>query len=132
MTGLNRVLAEVARVLKPGGLFLVDTINRTALARFAVITVAEDILRLLPKGTHDPRLFIKPAELDAGLRTAGLVPGQTKGLGPRGINRRLDLTFEPLPARFILYMGIARRGPARSGGSRHFEASIQRTAKHQR
>ena len=47
---LTKVLAEVARVLKPGGLFLFDTINRNRLSRFVTITVAEDILRLLPQG----------------------------------------------------------------------------------
>jgi 2-polyprenyl-6-hydroxyphenyl methylase/3-demethylubiquinone-9 3-methyltransferase len=106
---LNKVLSEVARTLRPGGLFLFDTINRNALARLATVTIAEDVLRLLPRGTHDPALFIKPQELRAALQGAGLVPGPVTGLGPRGINRRLDLTFGPLPLTAILYMGVARK-----------------------
>ena len=106
---LNKVLAEVARTLRPGGLFLFDTINRNPLARFATITIAEDVLRLLPRGTHDPAMFIKPRELRAAMQGAGLVPGAMTGLGPRGINRRFDLTFGPLPMTAILYMGIARK-----------------------
>lgn len=111
---LSRVLAEVARCLRPGGMFLFDTINRNMLARLATITLAEDILRLLPKGTHDPAMFIKPAELRAAMHAAGLEPGKFTGLGPRGVNRRLDLTFGPLPMTAILYMGTARKpkGPA--------------------
>ncbi|MDU8910613.1 bifunctional 2-polyprenyl-6-hydroxyphenol methylase/3-demethylubiquinol 3-O-methyltransferase UbiG [Aestuariicoccus sp. MJ-SS9] len=104
---LDQVMAEVARVLKPGGQFLFDTINRNPLARLATITVAEDILRLLPRGTHDPAMFIKPAELRAAMEGAGLAPGRFTGLGPRGVNRRLDLTFGPLPLTAVLYMGEA-------------------------
>ncbi|RZU98800.1 bifunctional 2-polyprenyl-6-hydroxyphenol methylase/3-demethylubiquinol 3-O-methyltransferase UbiG [Spiribacter vilamensis] len=104
---LGQVLAEVYRVLKPGGRFLFDTINRNALARLATITVAEDILRLLPRGTHDPALFIRPDELRTALDNAGLVAGPFTGLGPRGINRRGDLTFGRLPLTAILYMGTA-------------------------
>ncbi|MDF1726441.1 MAG: bifunctional 2-polyprenyl-6-hydroxyphenol methylase/3-demethylubiquinol 3-O-methyltransferase UbiG [Sulfitobacter sp.] len=106
---LSQVMAEVARVLRPGGLFLYDTINRNPLARLATITLAEDILRLLPKGTHDPALFIKPGELRGELEKAGLHPGPVTGLGPRGINRRGDLTFGTLPLATIIYMGTARK-----------------------
>jgi 2-polyprenyl-6-hydroxyphenyl methylase/3-demethylubiquinone-9 3-methyltransferase len=106
---LNKVLSEVARTLRPGGQFLFDTINRTLLARLATITVAEDVLRLLPRGTHDPAMFIRPTELRAAMQRAGLVPGPVTGLGPRGLNRRLDLIFGPLPLTAILYMGIAQK-----------------------
>lgn len=106
---LAKVLSEIARTLRPGGVFLFDTINRNPLARLATITLAEDLLRLLPRGTHDPAMFIKPCELRSALQGAGLVPGATTGLGPRGMNRRLDLTFGPLPLTAILYMGIARK-----------------------
>ncbi len=106
---LQQVIREIARVLRPGGLFLFDTINRNPLSRLATITVAEDILRLLPRGTHDPALFIKPAELRQAMQAAGLKPGRFTGLGPRGINRRFDLTFGQLPLTAILYMGSARK-----------------------
>lgn len=109
VSDLAKVLAEVDRVLKPGGAFLYDTINRNVLSRFGAITVAEDLLRILPKGTHDPALFIKPKELLAALETAGLMPGPVKGLGPRGIDRRGDFVFGPVPVRSVIYMGVARK-----------------------
>jgi 2-polyprenyl-6-hydroxyphenyl methylase/3-demethylubiquinone-9 3-methyltransferase len=106
---LAKVLSEVVRTLRPGGLFLFDTINRNPLARLATITIAEDVLRLLPRGTHDPAMFIRPTELRAAMQRAGLVPGPITGLGPRGLNRRLDLVFGPLSLTAILYMGIAQK-----------------------
>ncbi len=109
---LGKVLSEVVRVLRPGGLFLFDTINRNPIANFATITIAEDLLRLLPRGTHDPAMFIKPAELRSAMQKAGLLPGPFTGLGPRGLNRRLDLTFGPLPLTLILYLGLARKPSA--------------------
>lgn len=112
VTDLQKVMFEVARVLRPGGLFLFDTINRNPLARLATITVAEDILRLLPRGTHDPAMFIKPAELSAAMSRAGLRPGPMTGLGPRGINRRLDFTFGTLPLKTVIYIGRAHKPEA--------------------
>jgi len=82
-------------------------------ARFATITIAEDLLRPLPRGRHDPAMFIIPAELRRGLTNAGLVPGPFTGLGQRGLNRRGALTFGRLPLTTILYMGTARK-PATS------------------
>ena len=106
---LSRVLAEVARVLKPGGTFLFDTINRNPISRLGVVTFAENILHLLPKGTHDPMLFIKPRELRIAIVNASLVPGPMTGLGPRGIDRHGDLIFGPLPLQTVIYMGLARK-----------------------
>lgn len=109
VSDLGKVMAEISRTLRPGGLFLFDTINRNPLARLATVTIAENLLRLLPRGTHDPSMFIKPTELRIAMQRAGLVPGAITGLGPRGINRRLDLTFGPMPLTAVLYMGVARK-----------------------
>lgn len=106
---LPRVISETARVLRPGGLFLFDTINRTPVARLATITMAEDVLKLLPKGTHDPDMFIKPSELRVELENAGFAVGKMVGLGPRGINGRGDITFGRVPGTMIIYMGTARK-----------------------
>jgi ubiquinone biosynthesis O-methyltransferase len=104
-----RVIAEVHRVLKPGGVFFFDTINRTLLARLVVVHLAEDVLRLLPRGTHDPAKFITPAELDTQLRRANFQVFPPVGLGPRSLTRRLDFTFGRLPVTSILYMSHAIR-----------------------
>ena len=106
---LDEVLTEVSRTLRPGGVFLFDTINRNPLAWLAAITIAEDLMRILPRGTHDPSMFIRPAEMHAALQRAGLLDGAVTGLGPRGINRRLDLTFGSQPLTAVIYMGIARK-----------------------
>ena len=118
---LSRVIAEVARVLKPGGVFCFDTINRNPIASFAVVTLAEDVLRLLPRGSHDPALFIKPAELLQTLRTAGLAAGGITGFGRRAGLCRGDPTFGRLPFTSVIYMGTARKNgspkPGASGSS---------------
>jgi 2-polyprenyl-6-hydroxyphenyl methylase/3-demethylubiquinone-9 3-methyltransferase len=104
---LDRVLDEIRRVLRPGGVFLFDTINRTWVARFVIVFCGERILRLLPRGTHDPAGFIKPADLDARLAARGFADRVFAGLGPRGINRRFDVVFGELPGKQIMYMGYA-------------------------
>jgi 2-polyprenyl-6-hydroxyphenyl methylase/3-demethylubiquinone-9 3-methyltransferase len=80
---LPAAVAELARVLRPGGAFLFDTINRTAWAWFTALFGAERLLGLVPRGTHDWRLFIRPAELDVLLRRVGLAEVATAGLVPR-------------------------------------------------
>ena len=107
---LPRVVSEIARVLRPDGLLCYDTINRNALASLTVVTMAEDVLRLLPRGTHDPDMFIKPAELVSLFTDAGLSAGEISGFGPRGIGKRGDPSFGQLPFTGIMYMGTARKG----------------------
>jgi len=115
VSDLQKVLSEVDRVLRPGGLFLFDTINRNPIARLATITVAEDVLRLLPKGTHDPDMFIKPRELTDGLTNAGLTPGPMTGIGPVGLTKRLDFKFGVLPFKgCLLYTSPSPRDRTRS------------------
>ena len=105
---LDHVLDEFRRVLRPGGLFLFDTVNRTRLASFVIVFCGESLLRLLPRGTHDPAKFIAPAELDSKLAERGFGERAFTGLGPRAIDRRLDITFGPYPSTAIMYMGRAR------------------------
>lgn len=108
---LAAVIAEVHRVLAPGGLFLFDTINRTLVARLVAITLAERLLRLLPPATHHASGFIRPGELRRLLDRHGFSVGRMAGLGPRGLDRRLDITFGSVPTTAILYVGHARKCP---------------------
>jgi 2-polyprenyl-6-hydroxyphenyl methylase/3-demethylubiquinone-9 3-methyltransferase len=74
------VLAACATLLVPGGRLVVSTLNRTPLAFATAIVGAEYLAGLLPKGTHEYRSFIRPAELGAWLRAAGLELEDVSGL----------------------------------------------------
>ena len=74
------ILRACAALLKPGGRLLVSTLNRTPAAFALAIVGAEYIARLLPTGTHTYSEFIKPSELAAWLRAAGLELEDVSGL----------------------------------------------------
>ncbi|WP_353814463.1 bifunctional 2-polyprenyl-6-hydroxyphenol methylase/3-demethylubiquinol 3-O-methyltransferase UbiG [Agromyces sp. SYSU T00266] len=82
---LGRVIAEVARVLRPGGVFLYDTINRTRRSRLLVIRAMQEWrwTRITDAEIHDWAMFITPAELSAVLDDHGLAAAETVGLAPR-------------------------------------------------
>ncbi len=66
------VIAACARLVKPGGQVFFSTINRNPKAYLLAIIGAEYVLRLLPRGTHDFKKFIRPSELGAWSRAADL------------------------------------------------------------
>lgn len=73
-------LSECAKLVRPGGLMIVSTINRTGKAFALAIVGAEYVLGWLPKGTHDWKKFVTPAELEAALTGAGLTVIDTAGV----------------------------------------------------
>jgi 2-polyprenyl-6-hydroxyphenyl methylase/3-demethylubiquinone-9 3-methyltransferase len=77
---LNEFLAACSRLVKPGGVMAVSTLNRTLKALALAKIGAEYILRWLPAGTHDWRRFVRPSELAAGLRPHGLTITHLKGM----------------------------------------------------
>jgi 2-polyprenyl-6-hydroxyphenyl methylase/3-demethylubiquinone-9 3-methyltransferase len=129
---LPAAVGEIARVLAPGASLVFDTINRTFWAWFTVLWGAERVLRLVPRGTHDWRLLIRPDELDHLLRGAGLEPVATVGLAPRIgpiqvarglLRRRMDLPeFRACHDRRASYLGHYRKSEAASA-----EATRDRT-----
>jgi 2-polyprenyl-6-hydroxyphenyl methylase/3-demethylubiquinone-9 3-methyltransferase len=82
------VLRACATLLKPGGQLFVSTLNRTPAAFAVAIVGAEYVARLLPRGTHDYQQFIKPSELAAWLRAAGLQASDVSGLAYDPIRRK--------------------------------------------
>ncbi|MEP6484268.1 MAG: bifunctional 2-polyprenyl-6-hydroxyphenol methylase/3-demethylubiquinol 3-O-methyltransferase UbiG [Rudaea sp.] len=82
------VIAAIATLLKPGGRAFFSTLNRTPLAFGAAIVGAEYALNLLPRGTHHYAHFIKPSELAASLRSAGLEQDDVSGLAYNPLSRR--------------------------------------------
>jgi 2-polyprenyl-6-hydroxyphenyl methylase/3-demethylubiquinone-9 3-methyltransferase len=73
-------IARVAPLVKPSGLMILSTLNRTLKAYALAIVGAEFILRWLPVGTHRWERFVTPAELGSALRNAGLAPADTTGM----------------------------------------------------
>jgi len=80
-----------ARLLKPDGHAFFATINRNPKSFLFAIVGAEYVLRLLPRGTHEYAKFIRPSELAATARQAGL-----------DIVEILGMTYNPLTRRFAL------------------------------
>jgi 2-polyprenyl-6-hydroxyphenyl methylase/3-demethylubiquinone-9 3-methyltransferase len=74
------IVAACAALLKPGGRLFVSTLNRTPAAFALAIVGAEYVARLLPRGTHQYRDFIKPSELSGWMRDSGLVLEDVSGL----------------------------------------------------
>jgi 2-polyprenyl-6-hydroxyphenyl methylase / 3-demethylubiquinone-9 3-methyltransferase len=105
-------LRSCAALLKPQGLMLVATLNRTLKSLALAKIGAEYILRWLPPGTHDWNRFVTPAELTRGLEAAGL-----------GLTRLQGVAFDPLRWDWILspdtgvnYLAVAvKRSGAFSG-----------------
>ena len=74
------IINACAALLKPGGHLFLSTLNRTPAAFALAIVGAEYVARVLPKGTHQYRDFIKPSELARWLRDAGLELEDVSGL----------------------------------------------------
>lgn len=74
VTDTDRAISEAARVLRPGGHYLYDTINRTFRSKLTMIKVAQDwkAVSFAPKDLHHWKSFIKPPELHALFRRHGL------------------------------------------------------------
>lgn len=86
------LVGDLAALLKPGGRLFLSTLNRTPASFAAAIIGAEYIARLLPRGTHDYRQFLRPSELAKLLRRAGLVLDEISGIAYNPLSRKAWLT----------------------------------------
>ena len=96
VTDLPGAVAELCRVLRPGGLLVLDTVNDNALSRFVTVTLGER-LGLAPVGLHDPALFVDPRRLIDECARGG-VRLQVRGVRPSATGLARWLTRRPAPA----------------------------------
>ncbi len=74
------VIQACATLLKPNGKLFLSTLNRNVKSYLFAIVGAEYVLKMLPKGTHDYKKFIRPSELENWMRQAGLSMSNMIGL----------------------------------------------------
>ena len=74
-------MRQAARHLRPGGLLLASTINRTPRSFLTAILGAEYIFRVLPRGTHRWSRFVRPDELKRAAASFGLTQQDCRGMG---------------------------------------------------
>jgi 2-polyprenyl-6-hydroxyphenyl methylase / 3-demethylubiquinone-9 3-methyltransferase len=105
------VLAEACRLLRPGGTLVIDTINKTFLARMIVVEIGERLPGVAPAGIHDPNLFVSPRVVIDECAKHG-VEIEIRGLRPRVgqimrwlATRRGDVAMVPTWSRAVLYQG---------------------------
>jgi 2-polyprenyl-6-hydroxyphenyl methylase/3-demethylubiquinone-9 3-methyltransferase len=72
VTDVDLFIRRCAEMVKPGGLMITATLNRTLKAFALAIVGAEYVLRWLPRGTHQWDKFVTPAELESALKVGGL------------------------------------------------------------
>jgi 2-polyprenyl-6-hydroxyphenyl methylase/3-demethylubiquinone-9 3-methyltransferase len=89
---LDRVISESARVMKPSGLFMYETINRTLISRMVGIYLFERVLKLVPPHTHDPSMFIKPEELHEVMARHNLINRESSA-GPFHITDDTSVSY---------------------------------------
>jgi len=111
----STVVAEACRLLRPGGLLVLDTINATALARLITVTIGERIPGGTPQGIHDPALFVAPRVLvnecarhGVNLNVRGIRPVMAQMLRWL-VTRRGDVRMVPTRSTAVLYQGWGRK-----------------------
>jgi 2-polyprenyl-6-hydroxyphenyl methylase/3-demethylubiquinone-9 3-methyltransferase len=115
VTDLPGTLAEMCRILRPGGVVAIDTLADTALCRFVAVTLAERVPGGAPRGIHDPALFVDPkrlvglcAEHGVRLRTRGFRPAAI-GLLRWLVTRKGVVAMVPAWSKAVLYQGIGTK-----------------------
>ena len=127
VTDVSATIHEVARVLRPGGLFLYDTINRTVRSKLLVIKIFQEwrATAFMPPNLHEHAAFVTPAELAALLRSSGLEPGSIVGIGP-GVTPPLCHRADAGACPRTPHLRRVRTRPADARAARHLGALRRR------
>lgn len=89
-------------LVKPGGLIILSTMNRTAKAFAMAIVGAEYVLRWLPRGTHDWNKFVKPSEMAESLAKRGFETPTPMGIIFSPLSGKFSLNANDLDVNYLL------------------------------
>lgn len=104
-------LRSCSRLMKPGGLLVLSTLNRTAKAWALAIAGAEYVLGWLPRGTHDWRKFLRPSEVARSLRSSGLDVQEIVGVVYSPLSRTWSVNRTDLDVNYMLYATSRSESP---------------------
>jgi 2-polyprenyl-6-hydroxyphenyl methylase/3-demethylubiquinone-9 3-methyltransferase len=99
---LESFTASLAKLLKPGGLLIMSTLNRTPKSFLLGIVAAEYILRWVPRGTHQWAKFLRPSELVRRLEESGLRTTDLTGLVFNPLRGEFELSATDLDVNYLL------------------------------
>lgn len=99
----GKVIQACADLVKPGGDIFFSTINRHPKAYAFAILGAEYFLRLLPKGTHEYKQFIRPSELAEWLRQAGLELIDVSGMTYNPLTKKFRLSAHDVDVNYLVH-----------------------------
>jgi 2-polyprenyl-6-hydroxyphenyl methylase / 3-demethylubiquinone-9 3-methyltransferase len=102
VTDVASFLKVCRDLCKPGGLFILSTLNRTSKSYTLAIIAAEHVLGLVPRGTHDWKKFIKPEELEAALAAAGFKVLHRNGIIFKALSGSWALSPTDLSVNYIV------------------------------
>ncbi len=117
VASLDAFLFHCSRLLSPGGILILSTLNRTPSSFLGGIVAAEYLLDWVPRGTHDWTKFVKPSELVHASVRAGLTLSSLQGFGFDLVRHQWQLK-ESIK---INYFAVLRKLAEREG----FEPSIR-------
>lgn len=98
----SKVIKSCAELVKPGGHVFFSTINRNPKSFLFAIVGAEYVLKLLPSGTHEYEKFIRPSELEAWARNAGLQLAASIGMQYNPFSKEYSLGPD-LAVNYLMY-----------------------------
>jgi 2-polyprenyl-6-hydroxyphenyl methylase/3-demethylubiquinone-9 3-methyltransferase len=98
-------LGSCTELVRPGGMMVVATLNRTPKSFALAIVGAEYVLRWLPRGTHNWRKFVRPSEIAAALRSGGMTIEELTGVSFNPISDRWRLSKD----LDVNYMAVATK-----------------------
>lgn len=108
VSDIGLFMEQCIKLVKPGGLLIMSTLNRTPKSYLLGIVAAENILGWVPRGTHRWSKFVKPSEIASHARKNGFSANEIKGLIYNPLNNKFSLSDNDLDVNYLIALSCQR------------------------